>query len=45
VRLSGQGRATRLLLEHNGEIQVHESHGRLDAARRKAELLRGDVHK
>jgi hypothetical protein len=30
----------RLLLEHNGEIQLHESHGRIETARGKAEILK-----
>jgi hypothetical protein len=30
----------RLLVEHDGEIQIHESHARIETARGKAELLR-----
>ena len=30
----------RLLLEHNGEIQLHESHGRIETARGKADILK-----
>ena len=30
----------RLLLEHNGDIQLHESHGRIETARGKAEMLK-----
>jgi hypothetical protein len=29
-----------LLVEHDGEIQIHESHGRIETARGKAQLLR-----
>jgi hypothetical protein len=30
----------RLLLEHDGETQLHESHGRIETAREKAQLLK-----
>src|SRR6476659_10078373 len=30
----------RLLLEHDGEIQLHESHGRIETAREKADILK-----
>ena len=30
----------RLLLEHNGEIQLHESHWRIETARGRAEMLK-----
>lgn len=30
----------RLLVEHNGEIQLHESHASIDTARGKAQLLK-----
>jgi hypothetical protein len=30
----------RLLLEHHGEIQLHESHGRIETARGKADILK-----
>ena len=30
----------RLLVEHDGEIQIHESHAAIDTARGKAQLLR-----
>jgi hypothetical protein len=30
----------RLLLEHNGEIEMHESHRRIETARGKAEMLK-----
>jgi hypothetical protein len=30
----------RLLVEHDGEIQIHESHAAIETARGKAEMLR-----
>lgn len=30
----------RLLLEHNGDIELHESHRRIETARGKAEMLK-----
>lgn len=35
----------RLLVEHDGEIQVHESHAEITTARGKADLLRADLEK
>lgn len=35
----------RLLVEHNGEIQIHESHGRIETARGRAELLKDKLIK
>ena len=35
----------RLLVAHNGEIQVHESHGSIDTARGRAEMLKADLLK
>ena len=33
----------RLLVEHDGEIQLHESHGSIDTARGKAEVIRAEL--
>ena len=33
----------RLLVQHDGEIQLHESHASIETARGKAELLREDL--
>ncbi len=35
----------RLLVSHDGEIQVEESHGSIDTARGRAELLKADLLK
>ena len=35
----------RLLVSQDGEIQVHESHGSLDTARGRAEMLKADLLK
>jgi hypothetical protein len=32
-----------LLIEHDGEIQVHESHGRIETARGKAEIIKAEL--
>ena len=33
----------RLLVPHDGEIQVHESHASIDTARGRAEMLKADL--
>ena len=35
----------RLIVEHNGEIELHESHAAIDTARGKAEFLRAELEK
>lgn len=35
----------RLLVEHNGEIELHESHAEIATARGKADLLRADLER
>ncbi len=35
----------RLLVSHDGDVQVNESHGSLDMARGRAEMLKADLLK
>jgi hypothetical protein len=33
----------RLLVDHDGEIPLHESHGRIETARGKAEVIKAEL--